>query len=48
MVKPIEPRFTEPTPDSPSQKQSDSDSDEDGMPSGTSSATSVHSDSEAI
>ena len=47
IVKPIEPRFTDPTPDSPSQKQSDSDSDEDGMPSGTSSATSVDSDSEA-
>ena len=47
IVKPIEPRFTDPTPDSPSQKQSDSDSDEDGMPSGASSATSVDSDSEA-
>ena len=46
MVKPIEPRFSDPTPDSPSQKQSDSDSDEDGIPSGTTSATSVDSDSE--
>ena len=47
MVKPIEPRFTDSTPDSLSQKQSDSDSDDDGLPSGTSSATSLDSDSEA-
>ena len=46
IVKPIQPKFTDSTPDSPTQRQSDSDSDEDGMHSGISSNTSVDSDEE--
>ncbi len=47
IVVPSQPRFTDSTPDSPSQKHSDSDSDEDGLRSGISSNTSLDSDSEA-
>ena len=47
IMKPVQPRFTDPTPDSASQKQSDSDSDSDGPASGVSSTTSLDSDSEA-
>ena len=45
-VQPVQPQFTDSTPDSPTQRQSDSDSDEDGLRSGVSSNTSVDSDEE--
>ena len=48
VVKPVQPQFTDSTPDSPTQRQSDSDSDEDGLRSGASSNTSVDSDEETV